>query len=208
MQKKVIILGAGGHAKVIADIIKKSKDEIIGFLDDNEDIQGKVIYDNKKVIGKISDLDKYKKDYIVIGIGSNKVRKAISEKYNNLKWYTAIHPSAVIAHEVTIGEGTVVMAGVIINPGTVIGKHSIINTSSSLDHDNVIGDFVHISPGSHLAGTVKIGNGTWICTGVTIINNILIGENNIIGAGATVIKNIDENDNTYVGVPIRKIKKK
>ena len=205
--KKVIILGAGGHAKVIADIIEKSGDEVIGFLDDNVDIQGKVIFDGRKVIGKINDVINYKDDYVVIGIGNNKIRKMFAEKYPSLNWYTAIHPNAVIGKEVKIGKGTVVMSGVIINPGTFVGNHVIINTSSSVDHDNIIGDYVHISPGSHLAGTVTVGEGTWICSGVTVINNIMINKNNIIGAGSVVIHDIDNENGTYVGVPVKILKK-
>ncbi len=207
MQKKVIILGASGHARVIADIIKSSNDELVGFLDDNMDIQGNVIFDDKKVLGttKEEDIEKYKDNYFIIGIGSNRVRKLISQKYPNLKWYTAIHPNAVIGSNVTIDEGSVVMAGVVINTGTKVGKHCIVNTCSSLDHDNTLEDYVHISPGSHLAGTVTIKESTWICAGVTVINNIEIEKNNIIGAGATVIRDIEEENNTYVGVPVRKL---
>lgn len=209
MDKNVVILGANGQAKVIADIVKKSNDEVVGFLDDNKEIQGNTIFDNKKVLGTIREenIEKYKDCHFIIGIGSNKIRKNISEKYPNLKWYTAIHPNAIIANEVKIGEGTVIMAGAVINTGTKIGRHCIVNTSSSLDHDNILEDYVHISPGAHLAGTVKICERTWICAGVTIINNITIAENNIIGAGATVIKDIEEKDNTFIGVPLRKIKK-
>ena len=202
--KKVIILGAGGHAKVIADIINKSGDEVVGFLDDNLDIQNNIIYLNKKVLGTTNDIDKYNDYYFVIGIGNNKIRKKLAEKYN-LKWYTAIHPNTVIGNNVTIGNGSVIMPGVVINTGTSIGNHWIINTSSSIDHDNVIGDYVHISPGSHLCGTVKVGEESWICAGVTVINNINIINNSIIGAGTVVLKNIGESG-TYVGIPAKKIK--
>lgn len=209
MQKKVVIIGASGHARVIADIVISSGDEIVGFLDDNMDIQGSVIFEDKIVLGttKEEDVEKYKDNYFIIGIGSNRVRKLISEKYSNLKWYTAIHPNAIIGSNIEIGEGTVLMAGTVINTGTKIGKHCIVNTCSSLDHDNILEDFVHISPGAHLAGTVKIMEGTWICAGVTVINNITIGSNNVIGAGATVIKNIEEENCTYIGVPVKKLTK-
>lgn len=209
MPKDVIIIGAGGHAKVIADIIKKSGDEIVGFLDDNADIQGNTIFDGKIVLGDTSEesVKKYSDCYFIIGIGINRVRKIISEKYSNLKWYTAIHPSSIIGSDVSINEGTVIMAGTVINTGTVVGKHCIVNTSSSLDHDNILEDYVHISPGSHLAGTVKISEGTWICAGVTIINNITIGKNNVIGAGATVIRNIEEENSTFIGIPVKKLSK-
>ena len=202
MSKDVIIIGAGGHAKVIADIIYKSGDNLIGFLDDNLANKGKEIYLGKKVLGTTKDIDKYKEYYFVIGIGNNSIRKKINNE-NNLKLYTAIHPSAIIAQDVKIGTGSVIMAGVVINPGTVIGKNCIINTCSSLDHDNLLEDYVHISPGAHLAGTVSVKEGTWICTGATIINNITIAKNNIIGAGSVVIKDINEENGTYVGVPVK-----
>ena len=202
MSKDVIIIGAGGHAKVIADIIYKSGDNLIGFLDDNLANKGKEIYLGKKVLGTTKDIENYNKNYFVIGIGNNSIRKKINNE-NNLKLYTAIHPSAIIAQDVKIGTGSVIMAGVVINPGTVIGKNCIINTCSSLDHDNLLEDYVHISPGAHLAGTVTIKEGTWICTGATIINNITIAQNNIIGAGSVVIKDINEENGTYVGVPVK-----
>lgn len=206
MQKEIIILGAGGHAKVIAESIVKSNNIIVGFLDDNPNIQGKEIFQGKKIIGKISDSYKYKDKYFVIGIGDNEVRRKLSEKYNDLKWYTVIHPSSVITNDVEIGEGTVIMPGVVINPGTKIGKHCIVNTSVTIDHDGIIEDYVHISPGTHLAGNVTIKQGTWLCIGAIVINNITIAENNVIGAGSVVVKNIDKSNGTYVGVPTKKIK--
>lgn len=205
--KKVVILGAGGHARVIADIIKASNDKLIGFLDDNLEVQGKTIYEDEIVLGTFDEgIAKYEEYYFIIGIGNNKIRKLISEKYPNLKWYTAIDPTAIIGSNVTIAEGTVIMPGAVINIGTKIGKHCIVNTCSSLDHDNVLEDYVHISPGSHLAGTVLIGESTWIGAGVTVINNISIAKNNIIGAGATVIRNIEDEDGIYVPtIKMRKI---
>lgn len=206
MSKDVIILGAGGHAKVIADIVEKSNDNLIGFLDDKDVLQGKIIYNNKKVIGKINEVINYDNCLFIIGIGNNKIRKEIAKKYN-LNWYTAIHPNAIIANDVKIGEGTVIMAGVVINPGTIIGMHCIINTSSSLDHDNIIENYVHISPGATLAGSVTIKEMTWICTGAVIINNITIENNNIIGAGAVVINDIKSQNSTYIGIPAYELKK-
>ena len=203
MPKKVIIIGAGGHAKVIAEIIKKSNDELVGFLDDNEEMQGQEIYLGAKVIGKVCDAQNWPDCEFIIGIGNNSTRKRIAEKYQ-LPWYTAIHPNSVVATDVKIGEGTVVMPGVVINPGTEIGTHCIINTSCSIDHDNKIGNFVHISPGAHLAGTITIGTQTWICAGATIINNLNIAPNNIIGAGAVVVKNIETEDGVYIGVPAKR----
>ena len=206
MSKNVIIIGAGGHAKVIADIVKKSNDNLIGFLDDNDELQGKVIYDNKVVIGKICNALDNNNCFFIVGIGNNKIRKKIAEKYN-LNWYTAIHPNAIIANEVEIGDGTAIMAGSIINTGTKVGRHCIINTSSSLDHDNILEDYVHISPGAHLAGNVIVKTETWICLGAIVINNITIEKNNIIGAGTVVVRNINEENGTFVGVPSHKVVK-
>lgn len=207
MPKNVVIIGAGGHAKVIADIITKSNDNVIGFLDDNLSLQGNRIYLDKKVIGTTKDIDKYKEYYFVIGIGNNSTRENLATSHD-LKWYTAIHPSAIIANEVSIEEGSVIMAGTIVNTGTKIGKHCIINTKSSIDHDNIIGNYTHISPGATLAGTVHIKERVWICAGATIINNITIAKNNIIGAGSVVIKDINEENGTYIGVPAKVLMKK
>lgn len=210
MNKNVIIIGAGGHSKVIADIIVKSQDNVLGFLDDNIPINTVIIKEkNLKVLGKIEDSLKLREKNndieFVIGIGNNKTRKAISEKYPNLTYYTAIHPSSQIALDVKIGDGTVIMANICINTSATIGKHCIINTGAIIEHDNIIEDYVHISPNATLCGTVKIGELTHIGAGSTIKNNINICSNCIIGAGAVVVKNIEEKG-TYVGVPAKKIK--
>lgn len=207
MSKQVVIIGAGGHAKVTADIIEKSGDIVYGFLDDNKAVGGKVIKDYK-VLGKILECkciqEKNKDMYFIIGIGDNYIRKCIYEKYT-LNYYTAIHPSCNIGMEVKIGEGTVVMANASINPNTIIGKNCIINTSAVVEHDNIIENYVHISPNATLCGTVKIGAFTHIGAGTIIKNNIEVIEDCIIGAGAVVVKNIEEKG-TYVGVPAKKIK--
>lgn len=208
MRKKVVIIGAGGHAKVIADIIKKSGDEIIGFLDDNKK-KGTNIIKEYKVLGDFNNrfpLAIANSDYeFIIAIGDNKKREEISHS-PNLKFYTAIHPSAQIGLDVEIKEGTVVMANVCINSSAKIGKHCIINTGAIIEHDNIIEDFVHISPNVALGGTVKIGKNTHVGIGSTIKNNITICENCKIGAGAVVVKDIKE-EGTYVGVPAKRMEK-
>lgn len=209
MDKKVIIIGAGGHARVIADIILKSGDKVEGFLDDNIEVGTKI--DNQEgfeVLGKISASlelqEKNPKLEFIIGIGNNNIRKHIAEEYN-LKYYTAIHPTANIGFGVVIKEGTTVMANACISPSTYIGKHCIINTAAIVEHDNIIREYVHISPNATLAGTVVVGIKSHIGAGATIINNINVASNVIIGAGAVVVKDITESG-TYVGVPARKIK--
>ena len=209
MNKKIIIIGAGGHSKVIADIIEKSKDIVLGFLDDNKEKDVIIIKEKQyKVIGKIEECVKIQEEnkdiQFVIGIGDNKTRKNIANRYNNLKYYTAIHPSSQIALDVEIGQGTVIMANTCLNTSAKIGKHCIINTASVIEHDNEINDYVHISPNATLCGTVKIGELTHIGAGATIKNNISICNNCIIGVGAVVVKNI-EVCGTYIGTPAKKI---
>lgn len=202
MKDRVIIIGTGGHAKVITDILLASNTKIMGFLDDyysDSEFLG------HSVLGKISNIQKYKDEAeFIIAIGDNATRKRISSAYS-AKWYTAIHPSAVISDSAIINEGTVVMPNVVINSSAVIGNHCIINTSSVIEHDCVVNDYVHISPNATLCGTVSVGENTHIAAGVTVINNISICSNCIIGAGATVVRNINDSG-LYVGNPCKKIK--
>ena len=197
----VIIIGAGGHAKVIADIVLKNGDKLLGFLDDNK--IGTVIGEYS-VIGKIADATKYSNDAeFIIGIGSNSVRKSISESYD-LKWYTVVHPSAQIGLDVSIGSGTCVMANAVINSSATVGNHCIINTSAVVEHDCRVSDFVHVSPGTILCGTVSVGDLCHIGAGTVVKNNINICEETVVGIGAGVVKNI-EFSGTYIGVPAKRI---
>lgn len=198
--EEVIIIGAGGHGKVIADIITACGDKVIGFLDDN--VEGN--YYGNNIIGNISDVPKFMDSEFVIAVGDNDIRENIAEK-NKVKWYTAIHPTAIISPTVKIGEGTVVMANSVINASSTIGKHCIINTAAVVEHDNYIGNYSHISPNAILAGTVILGRKVHIGASAVLINNINVSDNIIIGAGAVVVKNID-TAGTYVGTPVRKIK--
>ena len=194
MNKKVVVFGASGYGQVVADIVCANNDILLGFLDD--DI-------TKKTLGKVADYFKYPDAEFVIGIGNGAVREKISSL--PLKWYQAIHPSAVISPSVQIGEGTVVMPNAVINANSRIGCHCIINSGAIVEHDNIIEDYSHISVGAKLAGTVAIGKRTWVGIGATVINNISICENCMIGAGAVVVKNINKKG-TYVGIPARKVK--
>ena len=199
--RRLAIIGASGHGKVIADIAKRIGYCEIVFFDDDESIHECGGY---PVVGKSSEAGTLDAD-VIVGIGNADIRKRIQESIPHEKLVTLIHPDAVVAEDVVIGKGTVVMAGAIINPGVRIGKGCIINTCSSVDHDCIVDDFVHVAVGSHLCGTVSVGDGTWIGAGATVSNNVSICPNCMIGAGAVVIKNIDETG-TYVGVPARKIK--
>lgn len=201
MNKKVVIVGASGHGKVVADIVRLSGDIIVGFLDDNPKMPKSFM--GFPVLGKIDRFQKYKDYYFVVAIGNAIIREKIAERMQGVKWYTAIHPSAIISNmEVSIGMGTVIMANAVINAGSLIGRHCIINTCAVVEHDNQIEDFAHISVGAKLAGTVHIGRRTWIGIGANVSNNLDICADCMIGAGAVVVKNI-RRAGTYVGVPAK-----
>jgi len=207
VKDNLMIIGASGHGKVVADIaLKMDKWKIIAFMDDDESLKFSL---GLKIIGKSKDIDAYIDEWdIFVAIGDNITREKIQEKLElqSATIPVLIHPHAVIGEEVDIAEGTVVMGGVVINSSTKIGRGCIINTGSTVDHDNLIKDFVHISPGVHLAGTVKIGKGSWLGIGSMVSNNInIIGETKI-GTGAVVIKDITA-PGIYVGVPARRLKK-
>lgn len=210
--KKIIIIGAGGNSKVIIDIISDRKTllneaiQILGFLDDDTRKKEWMSY---PVLGSVVDLSNYTDNediYFINGIGDNSIRKKITLCQTlNIKYYTAIHPSAIIGSCVTIGKGTVIMPGAIINAGTQIGDHAIINTGAIIEHDNSIDDYAHIASGAITAGNVCIGQGTLMGTGSKVIQGISIGNNSTIGAGSVVIKNIPPNS-TAVGIPAKVIK--
>ncbi len=198
---KLIIIGASGHGKVVADIAKKNGYTEIVFLDDSEYVTECGGY---PVVGRSADVNKIDAD-VVVAIGSAEIRKLIQESIDESRITALIHPDAVVAEDVEIGAGTVVMAGAVINPGVRIGKGCIVNTCSSVDHDCAVGDYVHVSVGAHVAGTVTIRENTWIGAGATVSNNVTICSGCMVGAGAVVIKDISE-PGTYVGVPAKKVK--
>ncbi|MDF2557756.1 MAG: acetyltransferase [Bacillales bacterium] len=201
MNKNVIIIGAGGHGKVIADIIRKSGDQVLGFLDDANNLKEVC---GLPVLGKVSDYEPYcDSAQFILAIGNNHVRKEVSENMT-VNWYTAIHPSAILANDCKIGEGTVVMANSVVNSDTKIGKHCIINTGAIIEHDNRIDNYVHVSPNGTLCGTVSVGELTHIGASATVKNNIQIIGNCVIGIGAVVVKSINE-PGTYIGVPATKL---
>lgn len=198
--KKMIIIGASGHGKVVADIAKQNGYHDIVFLDDDV---SKTECAGYPVIGRVNDASYIEGDKIV-AIGDEKIREQLQK---NLELCVLVHPNAVIGSGVKIGQGTVVMAGAVINADTVIGQGCIVNTSSSIDHDCIIEDYVHVSVGAHLCGTVFAGKSTWIGAGATISNNVKVCSGCVIGAGTVVINDINISG-TYVGVPAKLLKRK
>ena len=162
---EVVVLGAGGHAKVVISTLKAAgHSDVAVFADDEAQGAGEIL--GVPVRGTIAAAGGAGAG--IIAIGSNATRKKISEQVN-LGWLTLVHPAASVAPDVQLGEGTVVFAGAVVQPGCVIGRHVIINTGATIDHDCVIGDFAHVAPGVHLAGDVHVGEGGFLGIGCAVI---------------------------------------
>ena len=206
-KEKIFVFGASGHAKVVIDIIERQGlFEIVFLADDDANLKDCEVYGYPVIGGKLELLESGIRKGIV-AIGSNKARCSVAAWLlkNNFELVSAVHPSAHLARGVTIGNGTVVMAGVVVNSDSSIGDNVIINSRASIDHDCAIDNGVHIAPGTVLCGTVTVGEGSFICAGVTIIPNLAVGRNVTIGAGSTVIRSVPDNL-TLVGSPAKNIK--
>ncbi|PUV23177.1 acetyltransferase [Sphingobacterium athyrii] len=193
----MVLYGAGGHAKVIAELAELNYYEELTFCEDEP--TKKQIW-NYPIVAKIGNKEK-----CVIAIGNNAVRKKLAIVLKNA-FVTLIHPQSQISTRAMIGNGTVIMAGVTINTDAQVGNHCIVNTNASIDHDCIIEDFVHLSPNVALAGTVSIGEGTHIGVGACVIQGIKVGKWCTIGAGAVIIRDVPDGC-TVVGNPGRIIKK-
>lgn len=197
--KTIAIFGAGGHTKVIIDLIKELNIyKIVGIYDDHK--EGK--FENIPIIGKIDENINRSYDEYVIGIGNDSIRKILYNKFPELNWAVLIHPRSIISNNTIIDNGTVVFAGAVIQTGVKIGKQCIINTNCNIDHESYIANFTSICPGVTICGNVTIGELTFIGANSTIIQGKMIGEKCIVGAGTVVIRNVD-NNNKVVGNPAK-----
>jgi acetyltransferase EpsM len=207
----LVIWGASGHARVVADIVRLTGNfNIVGFLDDvNLGRKGTEFCDATILGGReqLEPLRNNKIRHIILGFGDCQARLALSSVVNQygFELTTVVHPRAVIARDIIVGLGTVIMAGVVVNPGSAVKDNVILNTLSSIDHDCVIENGVHIGPGAHIGGGAIIGEGTWVGIGAIIKDNIKIGRGSIIGAGAVVIKDIPDGVVAF-GVPAKVIR--
>ena len=212
MRAKLVIWGASGHARVVADILRLAGQfEIVGLLDDVDPKHRVSPIADLMVLGDGTKLDELKRSgvtHVLVAIGDCSARSRLAELARNkgLQLARAVHPQAVIAHDAQVGEGTVIAAGAVVNSGANIGANVIINTGATVDHECNIAAGAHIGPGVRLGGRVAVGEGTWIGIGATVIDRIQIGAYTIIGAGAVVTKEIPANVVAY-GVPARVIRK-
>lgn len=198
--KRVAVIGAGGHAKVVISAVRSAGDEVAVVFDDDPSLQGSTVL-GALVCGPIAMINTQAFDAAVIAIGVNKIREKIA-KALKLPWATVISPAAWLDPSVNIGAGTVIFAGAIIQPDSIIGEHSIVNTGATIDHDCVIGDFVHIAPGVNLGGNVALEDGVFLGIGSAIIPGRRVGRWTTVGAGAIVLRDIGPQQIAY-GVPAR-----
>lgn len=210
ISQQVIIYGAGGHGRVVLDILRENGDtQVIGFLDSNPALV-KTIVDGISVLGTLEEvrpiLTAHPKVRMVVAIGDNKAREQISEALAamGVLFTNAIHPRAFVSRSAVIGHNVVVGPGAIICAHARIGNNVIINTGAIVEHEDLIEDNVHIAPGAKLAGRVRVRKNSFVGIGATIIQNVEVGEGSTIGAGAVVLTNVPPGT-TFVGVPARDI---
>jgi sugar O-acyltransferase (sialic acid O-acetyltransferase NeuD family) len=201
MNNSIIIIGAGGHAKVVIDCVEQeNKFHIDAVVDDN--YKNRTIFDF--VVQRKDNKGKYAGQKAIIAVGNCKTRQKIAQDLY-AQYVTTIHPTATVSKYVKLGLGSQIFAAAVINPGAEIGNHVIVNTGAIVEHDCIVGDFVHLSPNCCLGGDVTVGAATHIGIGAIVIQGITIGSNVIIGAGAVVISDIPDNC-TAVGIPAKPIK--
>ncbi len=207
--KPIVVIGEGGHSKVIQDIIAaEGRYQMIAVLDDK---YAEVFEKDHVLIGPISYAEKLIEETdagFVIAIGNNRVREKIVKTLFKVGavFKTVVHPFTSISPSARIGAGTVIMAGSVINADAIIGEHAIINSGAIVEHDNQIGDFAHISPGAVLTGNVSVGTGAHIGAGATVIPGKTVGDWSVVGGGTVVINDIS-GDVTVIGVPAKVMKK-
>lgn len=200
---KLIIIGAGGHGRVVADTVKRGGVyEQIAFLDDVAPAKSFPY----TYLGKIEEFTQYADTYdVFVAIGNNQIRRKITEKLkkNSAKFATIIDPSAIIGSDVSAGAGSVILSRAVVNTGSRIGEGVIINTASVLDHDCKVGDFCHIAVGGCLGGAVHVGDNTWIDAGVAVKTHVHICRDCKIEVGSAVNCDLEE-PGTYCGIYAKK----
>ena len=206
-----IILGCGGHGRVVLDILLNAGcHEVVGFVDSNPDMRGRRV-DGIEVLGSPDDLPRIRDELEVsralIAVGDNGARRGLADRLDVLGFelVNAIHPSANLARNVTLGRNLVVAAGALVCAHCQIGDSVILNTGCIVDHESLIGTATHICPGARLAGRVTIESGAFVGIGATVIQNIRVGYEAVVGAGAVVVSDVAPLS-TVVGVPAREVK--
>lgn len=207
MTERVMVLGAGGHAKVVIDVLRAAGHDVVAVFDDDPARQGQTFRD-APVMGMTDVAASWAiaagVGHFIVAIGQNAARLRLGQRLEaaGLRPLAAVHPSAVLAPSVVVGGGTVVMAGVCINADSRLGRHVIINTGARIDHDCLIGDGAHVAPGAVLCGNVQVGELAFLGAGTVVIPGIGLGAGAAAGAGSVVVRPVQENQKVR-GVPAR-----
>jgi sugar O-acyltransferase (sialic acid O-acetyltransferase NeuD family) len=203
---KVLVIGAGGHGQVVADILLAEQTagrdvSVVGYVDDDPALAGRQLL-GLPVLGAVSAIAGIEHDAVAVAIGNNSQRAVMHGRCSRAGAILAIvrHPSAVVATGATLGEGSMVCARAVVGCASRIGRSVILNTACSVDHHASIEDFVHIAPGVHLGGNVSVGEGTLVGIGAVVLPGVRIGRHAIVGAGAVVTRDVPDGA-TVVGVP-------
>jgi sugar O-acyltransferase (sialic acid O-acetyltransferase NeuD family) len=201
--RRLVLLGAGGHARVVAALAGALGVEVVAVFDDDPARRG-ATFGGITIEGPLPvalDAGLLASCQAIIAVGANAARAAIVRRAA-LPWSTLVHPFAWVDPAASLGAGTVVFAGAVVQPGASLGAHVILNTAATVDHDCVLGDFVHLAPGVHLAGEVRVGEGALVGIGASVLPGRVIGAWARVGAGAVVVEDVPAGA-TVVGVPAR-----
>jgi UDP-perosamine 4-acetyltransferase len=207
---KCVVIGAGGHGKVVLEILRAArKHQPVGFIDADPSLAGTKV-GGLKVLGAANVLPKLKAQKVkhaIIAVGDNRARRTYAQvlEQHGFALINAVHPKAVIAPTATLGKGVVIAAGAVVGTESRIGNLAILNTAAVVDHECVVEDAAHIGPTAALAGKVRVGELAFVGLGAKIIQCLSIGPEAIVGAGAVVIRDVEPRT-TVVGVPCRVIK--
>jgi acetyltransferase EpsM len=208
---KLFLWGAGGHSRVVADIVRLAGAyQLAGFLDNVNPGRDGEMFCGAPVFGGADGPERLRAagvTHAISAVGDCAARLRLAEVASGLGFVLAmaIHPRSTLAADVTVGPGTVIAAGAVVNPGANLGAHVIVNTCASVDHDCRVHDGAHIAPGARLAGCVTIGRGTWVGLGALVKENVTIGAGSLVGAGAVVLSDLPDNVLAY-GAPARVIR--
>jgi sugar O-acyltransferase (sialic acid O-acetyltransferase NeuD family) len=212
MKPRLVIVGAGGHGMVVRDIVERAgTHEVVGYLDSGKRAGSSQA--GLSVLGAVEEVaalaERHGFTHCLVAVGHNSVRRACVERITaacpSLIFPALVHPSVVVAPDVEIGAGTVVMAGGVLNPGVKIGRHCILNTGSLVDHETLLEDFASLAPGVVLGGNVSVGAGTAVCLGAKVVHGIRLGAEMVVGAGALVLGDLPDGCVAY-GSPARIIR--
>jgi sugar O-acyltransferase (sialic acid O-acetyltransferase NeuD family) len=205
MGRPLIVLGAGGHAKVVIATLRAAGRAPTMVLDDDPQRWGTRALD-VPVEGPVERCRHLGPHEAILAIGDNRIRRRLAAELEDataITWATAVHPAATVDPSVRLGPGSVVFAGAVVQPDTVVGSHVIVNTAASVDHDCSVDDFAHVGPGSHLGGHVRVGEGSLLGIGSIVLPTCTIGAWAVIGAGATVTGRVEDGW-TVTGTPAQR----